>query len=345
MTSAAALERNKTIVRSFKECQGTRDETAVMREILSPHYQRLRGGMANLAANARGAGFPETAHGLRAAFPDRVDVIEDIIAEGDRVGMIWRLQGTHRGTLFGIPGTGKTIDIWEIGVFRVIDGRIAEGWFMADEVGVLRQLGVNLPARPDGQRVLPAPPVAGEFAEDVLRRLEAGPAGAQQRNKIVVARSKTTAPPAADRTPAAQLVQIAQAFLQAYGTALSTANAAQLAGLYGADSVLCLDGQVAEGGANIAAQVITPRLAGGGISLRISKFDVQAVKATNQVLIFLTGEASAFPVSGAAPPLSRQPSRPRPPALPYPCVRAPAPPGSPYARGWRTQLPSADDDS
>ena len=199
MTSAAALERNKTIVRSFKECQGTRDETAVMREILSPHYQRLRGGMANLAANARGAGFPETAHGLRAAFPDRVDVIEDIIAEGDRVGMIWRLQGTHRGTLFGIPETGKTIDIWEIGVFRVIDGRIAEGWFMADEVGVLRQLGVNLPARPDGQRVLPAPPVAGEFAEDVLRRLEAGPAGAQQRNKIVVARSKTTAPPAADR--------------------------------------------------------------------------------------------------------------------------------------------------
>jgi len=125
------------------------------------------------------------------------------------------------------------------------------------------------------------------------------------------------APPAADRMPAAQLVQIAQAFLQAYGTALSTANAAQLAGLYGADSVLCLDGQVAEGGANIAAQVITPRLAGGGISLRISKFDVQAVKATNQVLIFLTGEASAFPVSGAAPPLSRQPSRPRPPALPY----------------------------
>ncbi len=199
MTSAAELERNKTIVRSFKECQGTRDETAVMREILSPHYQRLRGGMANLAANARGAGFPETAHGLRAAFPDRVDVIEDIIAEGDRVGMIWRLQGTHRGTLFGIPETGKTIDIWEIGVFRVIDGRIAEGWFMADEVGVLRQLGVNLPARPDGQRVLPAPPVAGEFAEDVLRRLEAGPAGAQQRNKIVVARSKTTAPPAADR--------------------------------------------------------------------------------------------------------------------------------------------------
>ena len=161
MTSSATLALNKKIVRSFKECQGRPEEAAVMREILSPQYNRLRGGMANLAANARGAGFAETAYGLREAFPDRIDVIEDIIAEGDRVGMIWRLQGTHRGNLFGIPATGRSIDIWEIGVFRVIDGKITEGWFMADEVGVLRQLGVNLPARPDGRRVLPAPPAAG----------------------------------------------------------------------------------------------------------------------------------------------------------------------------------------
>ena len=199
MTSSATLALNKKIVRSFKECQGRPEEAAVMREILSPQYNRLRGGMANLAANARGAGFAETAYGLREAFPDRIDVIEDIIAEGDRVGMIWRLQGTHRGNLFGIPATGRSIDIWEIGVFRVIDGKITEGWFMADEVGVLRQLGVNLPARPDGRRVLPAPPAAGEFAEDVLRHLDAEAVSAQQRNKIVVARSKTPAPPAADR--------------------------------------------------------------------------------------------------------------------------------------------------
>jgi predicted ester cyclase len=199
VASAAELERNKKIVRSFKECQGTKEEAAVMREIMSPAYKRLRGGMANLAANAHGQNFPETTHGLRGAFPDRVDVIEDIIAEGDRVGMIWRLKGTHKGNLFGIAPTGKPLDIWEIGVFRLADGRITEGWFMADEVGVLRQLGVNLPARSDGQRVMPAPPAEGEFAEDVVQRLMTEPASRQRDNKIVVARSKTAAPPKEDR--------------------------------------------------------------------------------------------------------------------------------------------------
>lgn len=199
MTSAAELEHNKKIVRLFKECQGRPDEAAVMREILAPDYKRLRGGMANLAANAQGQSFPETLHGLRGAFPDRVDVIESIIAEGDRVGMIWRLQGTHQGNLFGIAPTGRKIDIWEIGVFRLAGGRITEGWFMADEVGVLRQLGVNLPVRKDGKHMTPASPEQGAFAEEWVARLEQAPASPQQHNKIVVVRSKSASPPAADR--------------------------------------------------------------------------------------------------------------------------------------------------
>ena len=101
--------------------------------------------------------------------------------------------------MFGIAPTGRPIDIWEIGVFRLADGKITEGWFMADEVGVLRQLGVKLPARSDGRRVVPAPPAEGEFAEDVVRRLGPEPPGRQRDNKIVVARSKTKAPPKEDR--------------------------------------------------------------------------------------------------------------------------------------------------
>lgn len=199
MTPAAELERNKQIVRCFKECQGRPDEAAVMREILAPGYRRLRGGMANLAANARDQNFAETRHGLRGAFPDRSDFIEEMVADGDRVGMRWRLTGTHRGELFGIAATGRKIDIWELGVFRLANGRITEGWFMADEIGLLRQLGVNLPPRRDGSRVQPPPPVTGEYAEAVLQQLAAGPDSAQQRNKMVAVRSKTASPPPADR--------------------------------------------------------------------------------------------------------------------------------------------------
>ena len=153
--SVSQLERNKAAVRRLKESQGAQDEAAAIREILAPGYTRLRGGMSNLANNARGQGFPEPGAFLRGAFPDRADVIEDIIAEDDRVGMLLRFTGTHRGNLFGIPPTGRRIDIHEIGIFRLADGRITEGWFMADELGLLKQLGTQLPRRKDGGSIVP----------------------------------------------------------------------------------------------------------------------------------------------------------------------------------------------
>ena len=189
----STLESNKAAVRRFKESQGTNDEAAAMREILAPGYVRLRGGMANLANNARDQGFPEPGRFLRGAFPDRVDVIEDIIAEDDRVGMLWRLTGTHGGNLFGIPPTGRKVDIHEIGLFRLADGRITEGWFMADELGLLKQLGTQLPPRKDGQLIVPPVTDAGEDGDVVVKRLMAKPPITQQdRNKVKVARSKSS---------------------------------------------------------------------------------------------------------------------------------------------------------
>jgi predicted ester cyclase len=194
------LENNKRIVRSFKECQGTKDQDATMREILSPDYKRLRGGLVNLASNAEGQGFPEPGLFLRKAFPDRVDAIEDIIAEGGRVGMLWRLQATHTGNLFGIPPTGKKIDIYEIGFFRVADGKIVEGWFMCDELGLLIQLGAQMPKRKDGRLIAPPVTDAGEDGDVVAQRLMANAAPSQQdRNKLKVARSKSSYKQAEDR--------------------------------------------------------------------------------------------------------------------------------------------------
>ena len=68
------------------------------------------------------------------------------------------------------------------------------------------------------------------------------------------------AAPAPDRTANAGMVAMAQQLVQAWAGFMQTQNAQGLAGLYGADSVLCLDGAVAEGQANIAAQVIAPRV-------------------------------------------------------------------------------------
>jgi predicted ester cyclase len=154
---------------------------------------RLRGGLAHLANNARDQGFPAPGRFLRDAFPDRVDVIEDIIAEDDRVGLLWRLTGTHAGNLYGIPPTGRRVDIHEIGLFWLADGRITEGWFMADELGLLKQLGTQLPPRKDGQSIVPPLTDAGEDGDVVVKRLMATqPTTQQDRNKLKVARSKSS---------------------------------------------------------------------------------------------------------------------------------------------------------
>ena len=193
MSQFRRWKANKAAVRRFKESQGTRDEAAAMREALAPGYTRLRGGMANLADNARDQGFPGPGEFLRDAFPDRVDVIEEIIAEDDRVGMLWRLTGTHQGNLFGIPPTEREFDIHEIGLFRLAGGRITEGWFMADELGLLKQLGVQLPPRKDGQLIVLPVTDAGEEGDVVVKRLMAEPPVTQQdRNKVKVARSKSS---------------------------------------------------------------------------------------------------------------------------------------------------------
>ena len=224
-TGAAETERNKAVALRFKKLQGTKDEHLIEKEVLAPDYKRLRGGMLNLANNARDQEFPSTGSYLRAAFPDRVDVIDEVIAEGDRVGMLFRITGTHTGNLYGIPPTGRKVNALEIAILRVAGGRVTEGWFMADEAGLLKQLGAQMPRRKDGQLIVPPVTNQGESGDAWLARLQARPAATQaDRNKIVVARSKSSNPPKDDR--AGDYKQTRQGFqhLRDYGVATGTAK-------------------------------------------------------------------------------------------------------------------------
>jgi predicted ester cyclase len=215
-----ALARNKAIVRRFKEAQGTKEEADAMREVLAPGYKRWRGGIEHLAANARDQGFPGPGAYLRGAFPDRTDTIEDIIAEGDRVGMLFRVRGTQRGNFFGIAPTNKTIDIHELGIFHLADGKITEAWFMADELGLLQQLGARLPARKDGQRIVPPVTGAGDDPDALLAQLKAkSTSGAQERNRIMVVSSKGSAPAASDRAADFRQTRVGFQHLRDYGNA------------------------------------------------------------------------------------------------------------------------------
>jgi predicted ester cyclase len=80
---------------------------------------------------------------LRVAFGDMRFTIHDLIASGDRVVVRWSMTAKHHGPLAGIPATGKPIQQRANVIYRMEGGRIAEGWAQMDQMGVLRQLGID----------------------------------------------------------------------------------------------------------------------------------------------------------------------------------------------------------
>ena len=67
---------------------------------------------------------------------------EDVFGEGDKVAVRWHVTGTHTASLFGIPATGKSMDISGISILRLVDGKIAEDWVSEDTIGLMKQIGV-----------------------------------------------------------------------------------------------------------------------------------------------------------------------------------------------------------
>jgi steroid delta-isomerase-like uncharacterized protein len=79
---------------------------------------------------------------LRGAFPDLAFDIEDMVSDGDSIVVRWTVRGTNTGDYFGMPATGKPIEITGMNTWRTRDGKAIEGWVNRDDMGLLQQLGV-----------------------------------------------------------------------------------------------------------------------------------------------------------------------------------------------------------
>jgi len=53
-------------------------------------------------------------------------------------------RGTHLGEYRGIAPTGRQVAYTGIAVDRIVGGKVVEGWHQADDLGLLRQLGVTV---------------------------------------------------------------------------------------------------------------------------------------------------------------------------------------------------------
>lgn len=82
------------------------------------------------------------------AFPDMHFTIEDVITVEDRVVTRWTMRATHRGEYLGVAATGRHVIETGISIYRIVDGKVVEGWVNADDLGVMQQLGaLPMPAQ------------------------------------------------------------------------------------------------------------------------------------------------------------------------------------------------------
>ena len=75
-------------------------------------------------------------------FSDAEFNIVDVFGQGDKIVKHWNFKGTHDGDFFGIPPTGKKIDLIGTTLVLMKDGKILEEQDFFDNYSLLSQLGL-----------------------------------------------------------------------------------------------------------------------------------------------------------------------------------------------------------
>jgi predicted ester cyclase len=124
-----SVEENKAVVRRYLEEMVNRADYAVAEEIIAPDYVNHTAGGG---IGSGRAGYVQSLRALHTAFPDWHVTVEEMIGEGDVVVDRFTLRATHSGSANGIAATGRRIEALGMHTWRVMDGKLVEGWYVTD---------------------------------------------------------------------------------------------------------------------------------------------------------------------------------------------------------------------
>jgi len=135
----AHLEQNKELVRRMDAEIWNKGNLEIIDELYSPDFVWH---FLPTGSETRGIrGLREEVRNHREAFPDWTEEIKHIVAEEDFVVIHFVSKGTNKGSFMGNPPTGKLVQINEMSIFRIEDGKIVEQWLLPDLLSLNQQLG------------------------------------------------------------------------------------------------------------------------------------------------------------------------------------------------------------
>ena len=133
-----SIENNRQLMKRFVAFINTANE-------------QLAGELISTDAKFYVPGEPEPMHGLggylaiigmmRSGFSDIQWSLEDSVVEENKVAARFIMTGTHNGTFFGVPPTGKAIKVQAVNFYRLFNGQIIEEYGQPDMLGLLQQIG------------------------------------------------------------------------------------------------------------------------------------------------------------------------------------------------------------
>jgi len=131
-------ESNKALMQSFTQFINTASEE-LAGELISPDAIFHVPGRAEPMRGP--AGYLAIIGMMRGGFPDIQWTLEETIAEGDKVAARFTMRGTHEGTFYGVPPTGKKIEVNAMNIYRFSNSEILEEHGQPDLLGLLQQIG------------------------------------------------------------------------------------------------------------------------------------------------------------------------------------------------------------
>ncbi|MET0312380.1 MAG: ester cyclase [Burkholderiaceae bacterium] len=129
------IARNtRTIERYFAEVwnEGRVD---VLDELLAPDY--LNHSSSTPDPRPGPADLKPIVQAMRKGVPDLRYEILDLLVSRDKAAIHLRVTGTHTGDFFGIAPTGRRIDVRQMQVEWLRDGRITQHWRVTEDFGLL----------------------------------------------------------------------------------------------------------------------------------------------------------------------------------------------------------------
>ena len=143
MQEQSTAEANKALVRRWFEEVWNKGRAEAIDEMFAA--DGIAHGLSDDAENPLlgPAGFKPFHERFRGAFPDIEVVVEDMIAEDDKVAARCSVRGKHTGDHLGIAASNAPVDFTGVSIVRIKDGKIVEAWNNFDFMRMNQQIGIK----------------------------------------------------------------------------------------------------------------------------------------------------------------------------------------------------------